>query len=125
MIIENELHFDWVNHGDIGPIWFMKLIISITTAILLGLILYYHYLDLQLYSIQNSLDDYRVGLTRKKICFIASELLICAIHPMPLTSLNSNLKDVPQETTVRPSLSYTSTEVALSLPSRLFSYLLD
>ncbi|CAF1106436.1 unnamed protein product [Adineta ricciae] len=123
MIIENELHFDWVNHGDIGPIWFMKLIISITTAILLGLILYYHYLDLQLYSIQNSLDDYRVGLTRKKICFIASELLICAIHPMPLSSLNSNLKDISPETTVHPSLSYTSVEVALSLPMFLRLYL--
>ena len=77
MIAANELTFTRKENIDSVASWFIKLFISISTAILLGLVFYYHYLDLVLYSAQNSLHNWRVGLTPKKIAFIMAELVVC------------------------------------------------
>lgn len=61
----------------------IKSFISITTAILLGFIAWYHWLDIQLFMIDNGLDDWRLALTRRTCVKIMIELLICAIHPIP------------------------------------------
>ncbi|UJR32651.1 hypothetical protein I4U23_020111 [Adineta vaga] len=124
MIIENELIFNHIKHNDIRATWSIKLIISITTMMLLVLIFYYHYLDLKLYSIQNSLEDSRVGLTKAKIFLIASEIIICAIHPMPLLNLYSNIENISTNSTDYRSPSYTSVDVGLSLPMFFRLYLL-
>jgi hypothetical protein len=76
MITENELTFNRIYEKDTKSSWFIKIIISITTIILLVLILYYHCLDLKYYSNQNSLHDSRIGLTNTKIFLITIELLI-------------------------------------------------
>jgi len=66
MVIENELNFTRVQDEDTKASWFIKLIITITTAILVSLVLFYHRLDLMLYSVNNSTNDWRIGLTNKK-----------------------------------------------------------
>lgn len=119
MVIANELNFHHFADRDSKASWSIKLIITISTAILLVLLLYYHYLDLKLYSNQNALQDNRVGLTYRKIALIGLELLVCAVHPMPRmfpwtdppgTDFNSTADSY--------GLSYTEMDVGLGLPSK-------
>ena len=122
MIIANELTFDCVDHQNTKASWSLKFVISISTAVLLILILYYHYVDMIYYACRNRLPDWRVELTCEKIFFIALELFICIIHPFPRSFPSI---DPPRITLViRPS-SYVSTDVALSLPSKVrFDFIL-
>jgi hypothetical protein len=124
MIIENEITF-FLGHEEENVIsWFIKLIISISTIILIGLIVYYHHLDMSLYSIRNSIDDWRIALTGKKLFLIIAEILICIIHPIPqhfprtwsLSEPNTTSADVDISTTVY--ISYTSIDILLGIPSK-------
>ncbi|CAF1064092.1 unnamed protein product, partial [Adineta ricciae] len=83
MIIANEIAFNQPGEFDTVAGWFVKLIITILTAVLLILVLVYHRLDLDLYSINNSIDNWCVGLTHQRLFIVVAELMICAIHPMP------------------------------------------
>ena len=38
---------------------------------------------LQLFMVDNGADDWRIAMTYERIFFIALELLVCAIHPIP------------------------------------------
>ena len=119
MIAANELTFNRQDNRDSVASWFIKLMISISTAILLALVLYYHRLDLKLYCAQNALHDWRVGLTVKKIFFIVSELIICAIHPMPRAYPSADDFPIIGD---KPPLEYTSVDVALGFPSKSFCF---
>jgi len=116
MIINNEITFAIGNDEDTIANWFIKLIVSISTIALIGLIFYYHKLDLNLYSIKNSVEDWRIGLTGKKIVLITVEILICSIHPIP-ESLHPKSSSNPTLTDPLP-ISYISFDVALGLPSK-------
>ncbi|CAF3570910.1 unnamed protein product [Adineta steineri] len=124
MIVDNELTFNQINDSDTRTTWIIKPIISLTTIILLVLIFYYHYLDLRLYAVQNSLQDYRVGLTKNKICLIVLELLICAIHPVPHSSPQLESEEVNLNSSASYSFSYTAIDVGLGLPmfARLYLF---
>ena len=127
MVIENELTFNRFDNQDTKISWFLKLIITITTAILLALIFYYHHTDMSLYSFRNSVEDWRVELTSTKILLIAVEVLICAIHPMPRSYPQSDLEKINSTTSGSSSLdphplSYTATDVGLGLPSKCSSF---
>ncbi|ETE59325.1 Small conductance calcium-activated potassium channel protein 1, partial [Ophiophagus hannah] len=61
----------------------LKCLISLSTAILLGLIIMYHAREIQLFMVDNGADDWRIAMTFERIFFIALELLVCAIHPIP------------------------------------------
>lgn len=100
MIVANELTFNHLDERTTMSSWFIKLIITISTAMLLALLIYYHYLDLKLYSNQNALRYHLVGLTKKKMCLIIIELIVCAIHPFPR------------------SYPHIATDVGLGLPSK-------
>ena len=119
MITENELSFKRINDGDTPASGYIKIIITITTAILLGLICYYHHLDLKLYSIQNGVEDTRVALTKTRVLLILLELVICAIHPVPRSSLRSLSEDVDADSSDVHPLSFTPIDVGLGLPSEL------
>jgi hypothetical protein len=124
MIIANELTFDRVNDQGTKGSWWCKLFISISTAILLGLLIYYHYLDLKLYSNKNSLQDHRIGLTNIRLCFIAIEFIICAVHPMPRSYPHSDPPKMDYDATdiIPHPLSYIATDVGLGLPSKISPY---
>jgi hypothetical protein len=83
MIIENELTFNRMDHKDTTFSLLIKATITFTTIILVGLVLYYHRIDSSLYCVDNSIDDWRIALTRKKIFLIILEIFICMVHPIP------------------------------------------
>jgi hypothetical protein len=83
MIIESELTFNRIDHKDTTFSLLLKATITFTTIILVGLVFYYHRIDLSLYCVDNSIDDWRIALTRRKIFSIIFEAFICMIHPIP------------------------------------------
>ncbi|CAF0773585.1 unnamed protein product [Adineta steineri] len=83
MIIENELTFNRVDHKDTTFSLFIKATITFTTIVLVGLVFYYHRIDLSLYCVDNSIDDWRIALTRTKLFSILFEAFVCSIHPIP------------------------------------------
>jgi hypothetical protein len=83
MVIENELTFNRIDHKDTTFSLLTKATITFTTIVLVGLVFYYHRIDLNLYCVDNSIDDWRIALTRTKIFSILFEAFICMIHPIP------------------------------------------
>ncbi|UJR24383.1 hypothetical protein I4U23_005760, partial [Adineta vaga] len=123
MIINNEMIFLNISNKKLNICWFIKLLITITTIILVGFVFYYRRLDLDLYAINNSLNHWRVGLTTTKICLTLFEALICLIHPISLTK--------PFITNIQNTTKFNSTsqnqitlDVALGLPMFARLYLI-
>ncbi|XP_044729899.1 small conductance calcium-activated potassium channel protein 2 isoform X3 [Chrysoperla carnea] len=83
MVMENELSSAGVYSKASFYSMALKTLISVSTVILLGLIMAYHALEVQLFLIDNCADDWRIAMTWGRTCQIATELLICAIHPIP------------------------------------------
>ncbi|XP_077573125.1 uncharacterized protein LOC144196643 [Stigmatopora nigra] len=82
MVIETELSRGYYSKESIYS-YVLKGLISVSTAILLGLILMYHAREIQLFMVDNSADDWRIAMTLERILFIVLEILVCAIHPIP------------------------------------------
>ena len=120
MIYANELTFTRVNHNDTQISWSIKIIITITTIFLILLLVYYHYLDLKLYSIQNSFPTLCIALTKTKFGWIIFEILICAIHPIPRSYPLNDPEEFRTNATYPHSLSQISIDVLLGLPSKYF-----
>jgi len=123
MIIENEITFTQINDRDTPASWSLKLIITISTIILIILVLIYHRLDLTLYAVINCADNWHVGLTYKRLFLIVLEVIVCAIHPavrsFPNYS-NTAIKNssLPSTIVTTHSITYVSLDIALSLPSK-------
>ncbi|CAF1427192.1 unnamed protein product [Rotaria sordida] len=129
MIIESEITFSQVNDNDTILTWSLKIVISFSTIVLIGFVFQYHHLDLSLYAVNNSIEDYRVTLTNRKIFLILLEVLICAIHPIPRSIpyyLKALLKnpDSNSSTSTPYTLSHIDIDVALGLPMFARVYLL-
>ncbi len=119
MIIENEITFVHIDNKETKVTWFIKLIITLSTVILIVLIFQYHRLDMTLYAYRNLLDGWYVALTCTRVLTITIEVLICIIHPMPRSYPHG---DPQQNDSISYSLSYTSVDVALGLPSKFSRY---
>ncbi|UJR32826.1 hypothetical protein I4U23_020288 [Adineta vaga] len=127
MIIENEIVFLNRHGNTLYFSWFLKLIISITTILLVCLVFYYHKLDITLYAVNNSIDNWRVGLTSGKVFLILLEAFICIIHPVPIELvLVSNSSYINVNSTTIDSIPpiYTSLNIALGLPMFARLYLI-
>ncbi|UJR32602.1 hypothetical protein I4U23_020062 [Adineta vaga] len=126
MIVENEITFKNLCDSDTFISWFLRLIISITTLMLVGFVFYYHHLDLQHYAVSNSYEDWRIGLTKTKVFLIFFEAFVCLIHPIPEyypVLSNSNCTN----STIVPNplpKSYITMNVALGLPMFARVYLI-
>ncbi|KAM7347217.1 small conductance calcium-activated potassium channel isoform 3-T5 [Cochliomyia hominivorax] len=123
MVIENELSSAGVYTKASFYSTALKTLISVSTVILLGLIIAYHALEVQLFMIDNCADDWRIAMTWQRISQISLELFICAIHPIPgeyyfqwTTKLANKNKTMGTE-----MVPY---DVALSLPMFLRLYLI-
>jgi hypothetical protein len=125
MIIVNELTFRNIDNEFRCFVWLMQLIITFTTIILIGLIIYYHCVNLTLYSVQKSVTHWRFALTVRKLCGILFEIVICSIHPFPRSFPFND--DIQQHNTtltrsfysnINTSLSFIPFNVALGLPSK-------
>ena len=125
MIVENEITFRSFNYHETYITSLIKLIITISTIILVSLIIYYHYQNAKLYCVNNSIQNWYVSLTRAKIIQIIVEILICSIHPFPREfSLYHDLKSEMNNVNSTVSLSepvarsFVPTDVTLGLPSK-------
>jgi hypothetical protein len=119
MIIDNEINFTSVYSKKADVSWILKITITMTTVILVGLVFYFHRVSLSLYAVNNSLDSWRIGLTSEKIFLILLEALICAIHPIPRYFPFIEYRKLDNSTISHPiSLSYIEMDVALGLPSK-------
>ncbi|XP_041861183.1 small conductance calcium-activated potassium channel protein 1b isoform X2 [Melanotaenia boesemani] len=121
MVIETELSRAFYSKESIYS-YVLKGLISISTAILLGLILMYHAREIQLFMVDNGADDWRIAMTFERIFFIALELLVCTIHPIPGRYVFT--------WTARLAFSYTASmadadvDIILSVPMFLRLYLI-
>ncbi|XP_075031722.1 small conductance calcium-activated potassium channel protein 1 isoform X1 [Calonectris borealis] len=82
MVTETELSWG-VYTKESSYSFALKCLISLSTVILLGLIVMYHAREIQLFMVDNGADDWRIAMTYERIFFIALELIVCAIHPIP------------------------------------------
>uniref|UniRef100_A0A8C2Z8Z5 Potassium calcium-activated channel subfamily N member 1 n=1 Tax=Cyclopterus lumpus TaxID=8103 RepID=A0A8C2Z8Z5_CYCLU len=121
MVIETELSRGFYSKESMCS-YVLKGLISISTAILLGLIVMYHAREIQLFMVDNGADDWRIAMTFERILFVAFELLICAIHPIPGQYVFT--------WTARLAFSYTASvadadiDIILSVPMFLRLYLI-
>ncbi|XP_053190215.1 small conductance calcium-activated potassium channel protein 1-like [Scomber japonicus] len=118
MVMETELSWSVYSKSSIYSLA-LKAVISLSTVILVGLIIAYHYCEVQLYVHDIGAEDWRIALTTERLALIALELTVVAIHPYPV-----GLQSYFQQTVTRPSLSETELEIILALPMFLRLYLL-
>ncbi|CAH0766526.1 unnamed protein product [Bemisia tabaci] len=83
MVIESELSSAGIYSKSSFYSTSLKTLISVSTVILLGLIVTYHALEVQLFMIDNCADDWRIAMTWQRMVQIGLELLLCAVHPIP------------------------------------------
>ena len=122
MVIETEMTMAHVYEKDETPSYLMKLCITISTVTLLGFVLWYHILDIKLFMCDNSLEDWRSAMSFKRVAWIALELMVYAIHPMPgrhdfrWRTYNANTGDMRSE--------YVPVDVIFSIPMFMRLYLI-
>ena len=61
----------------------LKLFITLSTIGLVVCVFIYHYIQMKVYCIDNSIEDWRIAVTPFRIFSILFECLICSIHPIP------------------------------------------
>ncbi|KAI1301912.1 Small conductance calcium-activated potassium channel protein [Halotydeus destructor] len=83
MVLENELSAAGIYSKASAFSNAVKTLITVSTLMLLGLIVAYHALEVQLFMIDNCADDWRIAMTLQRIGLIMMELVICAVHPVP------------------------------------------
>jgi potassium intermediate/small conductance calcium-activated channel subfamily N protein 3 len=91
MIVDTELRLNQISTMSVTVI---RPLISGSTVILIGLVLYYHILDIRLYAINNHIADWRVILTSRGLLLTISEVVVCSIHPFPYIHKSSSSDDV-------------------------------
>ena len=133
MVVENELTFVSFDHHETYVTYLIKLMITISTIALVGLIIYYHYLSLKFFCVNNSIQHWYIALTPRRLIQIVVEICICLVHPVPRgfspnyqpqDPLNANLSMTL--TTATPiSLSFITLDIALGLPSKDESFVVS
>ncbi|XP_052807570.1 small conductance calcium-activated potassium channel protein 3-like [Mya arenaria] len=83
MIFETELTTAFLIRRDSLLSYLMKTCITAFTVALLIFLGIYHYLDVQLFAVDNGVDDLRLAMSFRRVLKIAVEFIICSIHPIP------------------------------------------
>ncbi|CAF0727140.1 unnamed protein product [Didymodactylos carnosus] len=83
MVLEQELSMARVYDKLHWCSILLKSLITISTVILIGMVIFYHALEVKLFMIDNCVDDWRIGMTWQRVLQIGAEVSICAIHPIP------------------------------------------
>uniref|UniRef100_A0A4W5RAF8 Potassium calcium-activated channel subfamily N member 1 n=1 Tax=Hucho hucho TaxID=62062 RepID=A0A4W5RAF8_9TELE len=122
MVMETELSWG-VYTKESSYSFSLKCLISLSTAILLGLIVMYHAREIQLFMVDNAADDWRIAMTYERIFLVLLELLVCAIHPIPgqyVFTWTARLAF-----TYTPSVTDADVDIVLSIPMFLRLYLIS
>lgn len=83
MIVETELTAAFPIRRDYLLSYLMKMCITAFTVALLIFLAIYHYLDIQLFAVDNGVDDLRLAMSLRRIIKIVVEFVVCSIHPIP------------------------------------------
>ncbi|KAK3098304.1 hypothetical protein FSP39_018185 [Pinctada imbricata] len=83
MVIETELVYGQVYSNDSLPSHLMKMSITASTVALLIFLCLYHRLDILLFTVDNSVDDWKIAMSFRRTIQVVVEFIICSIHPMP------------------------------------------
>ncbi|XP_047387308.1 small conductance calcium-activated potassium channel protein 1 isoform X2 [Sciurus carolinensis] len=121
MVTETELSWGVYTKDSLFS-FALKCLISLSTAILLGLVVLYHAREIQLFMVDNGADDWRIAMTCERVFLISLELAVCAIHPVPghyRFTWTARLAF-----TYAPSVAEADVDVLLSIPMFLRLYLL-
>nr|XP_043899272.1 small conductance calcium-activated potassium channel protein 1-like isoform X1 [Solea senegalensis] len=121
MVIETELSRGFYGKDSVYS-YVLKGLISLSTAVLLGLIMMYHAREIQLFMVDNGVDDWRIAMTVQRILFVALELLVCAIHPIPGQYVFTWRTRLAFSYT--PSVADADVDIILSVPMFLRLYLI-
>ncbi|XP_045216199.2 small conductance calcium-activated potassium channel protein 1-like isoform X2 [Mercenaria mercenaria] len=122
MILETEFTMADIYTKTSFPSIFLKTLISISSVILLGLILAYHALEVQLFAVDNCVEDWRVAISPRRTAQLCVELVVCAIHPIP-GDFRFTWNTMHHEGLIMLS-SEVSIDILLSLPMFLRLYLI-
>ena len=68
----------------------IKLTVTLTTVILLGFLVWYHKICIQIFMLDNSIDDWHLAMSASTILGLALELIICSVHPLPIYNFEVN-----------------------------------
>lgn len=121
MIIETEFAAAHViKRTDVASI-LLKLCTTLSTVALLISVFIYHKLGIQLFTVNNSMDDWRLAMSYRRVLSALAEMIICVIHPIPgefYISWQTTDSDGNSSETVQVPL-----DVVLSLPMFLRLYL--
>ncbi|XP_075256026.1 uncharacterized protein LOC142348538 isoform X2 [Convolutriloba macropyga] len=105
MVLDNELYTFQSQYGERKPTgssdeesnsyWdtvliVIKLGISLSTLMLVGSIIAYHAREIQLFMVDNCVDDWQIALTSDRISQITAEIIVCSIHTPPIRQLNQD-----------------------------------
>uniref|UniRef100_A0A667XHX6 Potassium calcium-activated channel subfamily N member 1 n=1 Tax=Myripristis murdjan TaxID=586833 RepID=A0A667XHX6_9TELE len=120
MVIDTELSRGFHSKESLSVI--LKSLISLSTAILLGLIVMYHAREIQLFMVDNGADDWRIAMTYERILFIVLELLVCAIHPIPAQHVFTRTTETASSP--KSLMGTADVEIILSVPMFLRLYLI-
>ena len=121
MILETELTTANVLSRDHLGSYLMKMCITAFTVALLIFLFMYHSLDIQLFTVDNSVDDWRLAMSAERIVKITCEFIICSIHPIPgsfTVTWNATVAEGQH-----PRIMIVPLDVMLSLPMFLRFYL--
>ena len=86
VIIDTECQFARVYSTSSTISIYLRVIISITTIGVLVAIVMYHTIGIKLRLVSQGLNNWKLVTTWKDFVKLATELLICSIHPLPFTT---------------------------------------
>ncbi|XP_058876058.1 intermediate conductance calcium-activated potassium channel protein 4 isoform X2 [Acipenser ruthenus] len=92
MILQTELCWFVCGKASVS-VFIVRLLISLSTVCLLGLLVAFHYKDIRVFMIDHSVEDWRIALTARRVLSISLELGVCALHPLPLVWLPGSWED--------------------------------
>ncbi|CAD5209103.1 unnamed protein product [Bursaphelenchus xylophilus] len=114
MVIENELSAAHVYEKDSVLSILFKIIIVLSTGILILLVIKFHVHEVQLFMNANSAEDWRIALTWERCLQIAVELAVCSICPVPFNY--DFLWTTVHSDGITVTSTWVSLDVALSIP---------
>ncbi|KAL8560230.1 hypothetical protein ACOMHN_021724 [Nucella lapillus] len=83
MMLETELAAHHVITRSQLPSLVLKLLVTFSTVGCLVAIGLYHVMDVQLFTINNSMEDWRLAITTRRVLTLSVEFLVCLVHPIP------------------------------------------
>ena len=121
MILETELSVANILPRDHLGSYLMKTCITAATVALVIFLGMYHNLDIQLFTVDNGVDDWRLALSVERVIKLTCEFIICSIHPIPgsfTLTWNATVAEGQYPRTMKVPI-----DVVLSLPMFLRFYL--